>query len=62
MPTEMILRYLYYLTHMVSGNSEKWKICYDAWHNFSNNLPSEEYEKILTDLNKFSKKYLIKKS
>jgi hypothetical protein len=61
MNPEMILRYLYYMTHMTSGNSKLWGPCYNAWHNFSNNTSTDDYEKILDALSKFNKKHLIKK-
>jgi len=59
MSDEMILRYLYYFTHMHSG-TKRWEECYNAWHNFANSL-GDDYEECLKSLTEFNNKYRSKK-
>jgi len=61
MSNEMILAYMYYLTHMYSGDMDKWKRCYDAWKNFAIQIGHEEYEKTMGFVSKFNSKYMIKR-
>ncbi len=60
MNNEIMLRYLYYLTHMNSGTKE-WQSCYDAWRKFAEFIGHEKYEECLKSLAKFNKKYRSKK-
>ena len=60
MNNDMILRYLYFLTR-VSAGTEKWKVFYDAWNEFSDTIDNEEYERMTKDLRVFNKKYSTKK-
>lgn len=56
MNNELILRYLYFLTHMYSGK-EEWEIYYQAWTAFGNNLGSEDYEVLIDKIIEFKALY-----
>lgn len=59
MNNEMILRYLYFLTHMESGQN-RWAACYEAWTQFGRQVGHEDYEELLKDLREFHDRYGIK--
>lgn len=60
MDEELQLRYLYFLSCMYSG-TDKWKDAYDAWQRLGNNMKSENYSKLMSNIVEFHKKYAIKK-
>ena len=58
MDDEMVLRYLYFLTHMYSG-TEHWEKYYQAWKSFGEQ--NGEYSELIDKVVKFKKKYRTKK-
>ena len=59
MNEEMMLRYLYFLTAMVSG-TPRFKPTYDAWQRFSDDY-ADDYPDLIDKVRAFQLKYKTRK-